>query len=113
MSALRASARVETTNAERYTIQLCKHFRHKVIAEYADRVGDVDFKFGKARIVAHNDSIEMDCEADSVETLARVKYVLEDHLLRFAWREKLPSLTWSGPATPAPPIPPGSGVHRD
>lgn len=113
MTALKARARVATVNGERYVIQMCKHFRHKVTADYADRVGDVDFKFAKARVVATDDAIEMSCEADDLVSLGRAKYVLDDHLLRFAWREKLAAPVWDGPETPAPPVPPGSGVHKD
>lgn len=110
---LKANTRIATTNGERYAIQLCKHFRHKVTADYADRIGDVDFKFAKAKLVASDDAIEMSCEADDVVNLGRAKYVLEDHLLRFSWREQLQPIAWDGPETPAPPVPPGRGEHKD
>ena len=35
--------------------------------------------------------------------LGRAKHVIESHLLRFAFREDIQALAWSGPETSAPP----------
>ena len=40
-------ARVETEHASKYIAQLCKHFRHKVPAEYDEISGEVDFQTGR------------------------------------------------------------------
>ncbi len=110
---LKAHTRVPTQHGEKYAVQLCKHFRHKVEASYDGGTADVDFKFATAKLAVTADALEMSCEAGNLEGLARAKFVLEDHLLRFSWREKLAPLSWEGDATPPPPVRPGEGAHED
>ena len=80
---------VEISSAEKYLNRLCKHFNHKVDAEYGDGKGSVDFKFATCQMSAANDQLTITCQADSPEKMARVKYVIEDHLIRFTWKEKV------------------------
>ena len=88
-------ARVETEHASKYIAQLCKHFRHKVPAEYDEISGEVDFQPGRCELKAEAGALFMRCETDDEENVGRLKFILEDHLKRFAWREK-PEITWKG-----------------
>lgn len=108
MSQFTAEALAPTPNGTRYAEQMCKHFRHKAEAVFENGAGAVDFKFATATLTPTPEGLRLACAAGDLIGLARAKYVLEDHLLRFAFRENLPRLDWSGPETPAPPAPPGA-----
>jgi hypothetical protein len=79
---------VEIDSAEKYLNRLCKHFNHKVDAEYGEGKGTVDFKFATCQMLAEKNELIIACQAESSEKIARVKYVIEDHLTRFAWKEE-------------------------
>ena len=87
------SARFDTPNAGKYLQQLCKHFAHKVPAEWTPEAGHVAFPFGACRLTATNGILEMTCEAETEEALPRLVKVLAVHLERFAFREP-PELIW-------------------
>ena len=92
-----SEAKVKTEKASRYIAQLCKHFQHKVPAEYDEREGRVDFQPGNCVMTAADGVLTMRCEADDEKAMGRVKYILDDHLTRFAWREK-PEIVWENVA---------------
>ena len=89
-----AECRVETASASKYIAQLCKHFAHKITVEYDATTGRADFPWGVCRMNAGDAALTLHCEAQDAEGLNRIKAVIEDHLGRFAWREK-PALTWT------------------
>lgn len=88
-------ARIATAQAGKYLVQLCKHFAHKIPAEYADDRGRIQFEAG----VCEADATEADVlilrvvSADR-EKLPVLEDVVERHLRRFAFREEL-ALSWS------------------
>jgi Uncharacterized protein conserved in bacteria len=84
---------VATPNASRYLQQLCKHFAHKVTVEYTPQEAKVDFPFGDCRMWADEAELRIECASDSEDALARARFVIDDHLGRFAWREK-PAIVW-------------------
>lgn len=84
-----ASAAIPTTAASRYLSQLCKHFAHKVPVEYDAVSGRADFPWGTCRLAARDGVLRLDLDAQDDLSLARIKAVVEDHLVRFAWRESL------------------------
>lgn len=90
-----AQTSFETQNARKYLQQLCKHFAHKVEVEYGTSVGNVDFKFGQADLTASDDRLELTVKSAGEDELQRTKQILEDHLVRFAFREKLSGLNWT------------------
>ncbi|MGC4026761.1 MAG: DUF2218 domain-containing protein [Mesorhizobium sp.] len=90
-----AHASVETENASKYVAQLCKHFGHKIDVYYADDNAECRFPFGSATLMARENEFVVNVEAAEQDNLLRLKKVIEDHLLRFAFRENLPSLSWS------------------
>lgn len=85
----------QTENASRYLQQLCKHFGHKVDVEFDTSAGHVDFGIGQAELFAHPDRLEFVAQSPDAEGLQKTKSVLEDHIIRFAYREKPSSLNWS------------------
>lgn len=90
---IEGQAHAITPNASRYLMQLCKHFRHKVPADFTEVQGRVDFPFGLVVMSVSGDQLNIDCRAESLEAFLKLQYVLDDHLKRFAWREKL-ELSW-------------------
>lgn len=85
---------VATPNASRYLQQLCKHFAHKVAVDFDPQSARVDFPFGDCRMRADGEALQIDCVCPSPEALARTRFVIDDHLTRFSWREK-PQIVWT------------------
>ena len=92
-------ARVATARPGRYIAQLCRHFAHKVPAEYdppsfeATR-GRIEFPdAGVCTLRAVPDALELELTARDGETLQRLQDVVARHLARFAWREP-PAVAW-------------------
>ncbi len=86
---LSAHARVETEKAVRYLKALCNHFNQKVTATYDDKHGEVQFGFGYCEMNVENDTLVLLIQAEDDENFARVKYIVTDHLERFAKSEGL------------------------
>jgi hypothetical protein len=84
-----AETRVNSEKASRYLVQLCKHFAHKTTAEYDETQGRVDFKPGLCMMTVTGDELFVRCEAGAVPELERIKHIVEDHIVRFGWREKI------------------------
>jgi len=91
-----SEAKVSTAVASRYLQQLCKHFAHKITVEYDARNGRADFGLGICVMSASDSELALRCEAETDAALDRVKAILDDHLRRFAWREK-PVIDWRSP----------------
>jgi len=84
-----ATAQISTPNAARYLTQLCKHFAHKVSVAQESTTGVAHFPDGTGRFCAEEGMLQIACEAETAEGLAKVQYIIEDHLTRFGWKEKL------------------------
>lgn len=82
-------ATVRTEKAQRYLAQLCKHFAHKVPVDGDQSSAHVRFDPGDCRMEADATSLRIHCEADQEQKLQIVQYIVEDHVVRFGWREKL------------------------
>ncbi len=96
-----ATTHVVTERASRYLQQLFKHFAHKVAVAYGPEAGAADFPFGRCTMEARDGALHLRCESETDMGLRRTRAVVEDHLVRFAWREK-PVLEWTeDPAAPA------------
>lgn len=90
----KANMQVQTPKATRYLKALCNHFNRKVTAEYSDQHGTVQFGFGYCEMDATDDLLSIRVQAEDEENFTRVKYVVADHLERFAADDEL-QLTWS------------------
>ncbi len=91
-----SSAICQTENASRYLQQLCKHFAHKIPVTFDAREGRCVFSCGTAVLIADVGALRINALAEDAEGLAQTKDVIESHLLRFAFREDLPALVWTG-----------------
>ncbi|AWB07262.1 DUF2218 domain-containing protein (plasmid) [Azospirillum humicireducens] len=86
---LTETANVPTALASRYLQQLCKHFAHKIAVRYDAASGDAQFPWGRCAMTATDGVLSLRAEAADAEALARVKAVVDNHLIRFAWKEGL------------------------
>lgn len=86
---MQSETTVATTNASRYLQQLCKHFRHKITVEFDATEAHADFPWGACDMQASDEALTIQCRAEDPAALARLEYVVGDHLTRFAWKEGL------------------------
>lgn len=86
---LTETATIPTALASRYLQQLCKHFAHKIAVRYDAASGEAEFPWGRCAMTASDGVLTLRCSAPDAEGLARVKAVVDDHLVRFAWKEGL------------------------
>lgn len=84
----------KTPNAKKYLGQLCKHFAHKVDVTYTDTHGVCAMPSGKTTLDADDETLSVQIESDSEKALREAQYVVDVHLERFAFREKIKKLDW-------------------
>src|SRR3954447_10645232 len=94
---MRSSATVPTSHAQRYMVQLCKHFGHRVPATLGERDGRIQFDGGEVRLRSAPETLMVIAEAAAPEGLGRLEQVIESHLKRFAFREPELAVEWSRP----------------
>ena len=92
---LSSQSRFETPNGAKYLQQLCKHFGHKVAVEFDDTSGHAELPPGRATLVADDDGLNVVVTADDEKGLSVARYIVEDHLKRFAFRENFEALDWT------------------
>ena len=85
---------VKTDKAAKYLVQLCKHFAHKADAEWDSEQAKVQFEPGLCTMTATDSMLVFNCTADAPEKLQQMIFILEVHLVRFAWRENV-DLNWT------------------
>jgi len=90
----KATSAFESERASRYLQAMCKHFAHKVPVSYDQATGRADMPFGLLNMRVADGTLYFEVEAADDTALARMKHVIESHLVRFAFREKLESLDW-------------------
>jgi hypothetical protein len=90
----KATSTFETERASRYLQAMCKHFAHKVPVSYDAAQGTADMPFGLLNMHAVGNTLRFEIEAADDRALDRMKYVVEAHIVRFAFREKLEKLNW-------------------
>jgi len=89
-----STATVATAHAHRYMVQLCKHFGHKVTAEFDDQSGRIAFPMGETRLAVAPEALELSAQAETRDDLARLEGVIASHLKRFAFREPDLAVDW-------------------
>tara|TARA_R100001143_G_scaffold61776_3_gene63421 strand:- start:284 stop:616 length:333 start_codon:yes stop_codon:yes gene_type:complete len=82
-------AAVETENASKYLMQLCKHFAHKVDVDYDSAQAPVEFPPGRCMMTAEGSTLSFYCRSGEDRGIAVMQHILSDHLTRFAWREDI------------------------
>jgi len=92
---LQSTAEIETAQAAAYLIRLCKHFAHKLSATtYDDHAGHIPFPAGDCELSTQGNRLRLALKAKDKDGLERLKEVVTNHLLRFAFRENL-AVHWS------------------
>lgn len=86
-------ATVETGLAQRYMVQLCKHFAHKLPVALAETAGSIRFEAGLCLLSAGPERLELRIEAEDDAARVRLEGVVARHLERFAFRDP-PVLAW-------------------
>lgn len=97
-----STARVPTVNGRRYVTQLGKHWSHKfAVEEQADGATLIPFGPGRlCRLAADDEGIDIRIDTPDPADLPRLREVVISHLARFAFRETLGPVAWTG-ADPA------------
>ena len=91
---LESAAYLETASGSKYLVQLCKHFAHKIAVSYSESHGECQFACGAAVLDADGEGLRMAVTAADEDGLARTQAIIESHLVRFAFREKIEALDW-------------------
>ena len=94
MSPHTAQADVPTAQASKYLQQLCKHFAHKLPAQYDEHAGTLDFPAGRATLKAEIGLLKLHVEAKDEAGVKSLEDVVARHLERFAFRETL-AIVWT------------------
>ena len=89
------TGRFESEHGQKYMTQLCKHFAHKIEVTYSERHAECLFPFAKAVMDADDRGLTVHLVAPDGEQLARAQSVIDDHLVRFAFREADKTMNWS------------------
>lgn len=89
-----SKARVATNRSAAYMQRLCRHFSHKVPAEFDDTHARVNFPMGVCEMRAEADALVLRAQADDEVGLTRIKHILSDHVTRYGFRDNL-EVHWS------------------
>lgn len=85
---------VPTESGSKYLQQLCKHWSHKLDARFDAQHGTVRFPDAVTTMTAQTDALLVKIEAETPETVERMKDVVARHLDRFAFREAPLAFDW-------------------
>ena len=92
-----STARIATPNGRRYMTQLCKHWAHKFEVVYDETQGLVPFgSDSRCRMAADAEGLTLTLEVEESGQMERMQGVVIDHLKRFAFREDLGEVAWTG-----------------
>lgn len=86
-------AMVETEHASKYLQQLCKHFAHKIAVDYDAMSGRAELPPGLCLMTASDSALTFFCRSHVDRGLKVMQAIIDDHLLRFAWREEI-EIAW-------------------
>ena len=89
-----SSAHYPTPNAVKYVQQLAKHFAHKI--EVRTDAGSADFEMeaGTVRLRAEDGALVARVEAEDAKGIINLRYVVDKHLVIFAFRDGFTGLDW-------------------
>ncbi|MBS8227734.1 DUF2218 domain-containing protein [Vannielia litorea] len=96
---LHDTGRFATPHASKYLQQLCKHFGHKIEVRFDETSGECALPPGPATLKAEPEALVVDVTAPDEEGLTRARAVIDNHLVRFAFREGFETMTWDRLAT--------------
>jgi hypothetical protein len=82
-------ARVETAYPARFMKQLCRHFAHKIPADFDDERGSIVFSDGRCDLSVEPETLVLVATGETPEGAAHVADVIARHLVRFGFRSGL------------------------
>jgi catechol 2,3-dioxygenase len=89
-----STAVIQTEHASGYLQRVAKHFAHQRDVELSEDHAVIAFTGGRAELRASDGTLTIEVTAATPEDRARVEWVVESPLLRFAFREGL-DVRWS------------------
>ena len=84
-----ASTQIPTTEGYKYIVKLCRHFAHKVPAEFTEQGGHVRFLQGQCVMKADAQALNIYMQANASEGIRAMQFIIDDHLQRFVRFETL------------------------
>ena len=90
---MKAISIIKTKEGANYIGKLCRHFRHKIDANYEGNSGKADFPRGVCLMEADEDTLTFKVEAQDAEALQKIQGTLDRHLIKFAYKEQL-EINW-------------------
>lgn len=88
------TARYPTEHGSKYLQQLCKHFSHKTDVTFDETTGTVALQPGPATLTADAEGLSVRIVAEDAKSLIQARYVIDSHLVNFAFREGFTGLDW-------------------
>jgi len=89
-----STARYPTQNASKYVQQLAKHFGHKIEVRSDADSAAFEMEAGSVRLRAENDTFIARVEAEDAKGIINLRYVIDKHLVIFAFRDGFTGLEW-------------------
>lgn len=90
-----STAHYPTANGPKYLQQLCKHFAHKAEVSLTETEGRAVLGEGVAHLAADANGLAVRIEAPDAKAVIQTRYVIDVHLVNFAFREGFTGLTWT------------------
>ena len=88
-----SASRVVTVHGDLYCKKMCRHFAHKIPADYEGFAGRIEFPVGVCVISTDAEGIDLQVSASNEEDISRLENVVADHLLRMATKDE-PLVDW-------------------
>lgn len=82
------------TNPASAIARMCKHFSHKVPAQWDEHSARIQFPTGDCEMVSREESIHVLCRAVDAEAMATLQDVITRHIPNLLWRDEQ-TVTWS------------------
>lgn len=95
---MQSTADFPTARGAQLMQTMAKHFGHKIEVEITETRALMRFQPGDAWAEIVPQGLRLTVRSDTPEGVARVREVVESHLLRFAHREDPRPLVWAEPA---------------
>lgn len=89
-----STARYSTPNASKYVQQLAKHFAHKIEVRSDADSAAFEMEAGSVRLRAEDGAFVARVEAEDAKGVINLRYVIDKHLVIFAFRDGFTGLEW-------------------
>ena len=78
--------------------RMCKHFSHKVPAQWDSQSAHIQFPTGNCDMRAGEESIQVRCQAADADAMATLQGVITRHIPKLLWRDEQ-TVEWSPSVT--------------